>query len=362
MLKEIGSNFWIAPEDIRKTSDIVLTPDLFDCKGEDYVWLSSCRSAITLVLQTIEARDPQIKKIAYLPSFTCHTVFEPFINAGYQIKALPMTFNLFSNAKDISDEVLQAECGVVFFHRFFGFDTLPEIDSVVEKFREKGVVIIEDCTQSMYSHIGRMDADYFVGSIRKWCGVLDGGFAVCKEGYFVNKPKAHDVKLEKVKREACEMKYEYIYHSKGEKNDFLVRYGEAESILATQTHFFVISPLSMIIQANLNIDELRVVRRENYNYLYSFLSSMDGISPVFDKITKNVVPLYFPIFCEDHFSIQKKLSEHAIYAPIVWPKSNNIPVSSPISDYIYEHILCIPVDQRYGRDDMNRIIDVLIND
>ena len=26
-----------------------------------------------------------------------------------------------------------------------------------------------------------MASDYFVGSIRKWCGVPDGGFAVCKK-------------------------------------------------------------------------------------------------------------------------------------------------------------------------------------
>ena len=58
------------------------TPNIFNCKGEDYVWLSTCRSAIKLVIETIEKRNNQINKVVCLPAFTCNTVFEPFIHAG----------------------------------------------------------------------------------------------------------------------------------------------------------------------------------------------------------------------------------------------------------------------------------------
>jgi dTDP-4-amino-4,6-dideoxygalactose transaminase len=30
------------------------------------------------------------------------------------------------------------------------------------------------------------------------------------------------------------------------------------------------------------------------------------------------------------------------------------------ADYLYDHILCIPIDQRYGEDDMKRVINTLI--
>ena len=62
-----------------------------------------------------------------------------------------------------------------------------------------------------------MAADYFVGSIRKWCGVPDGGFAVCKDGAFTDKPMRSDIALERAKRVASEMKYRYLFLYAGDK-------------------------------------------------------------------------------------------------------------------------------------------------
>ena len=46
MLSEIGSNFWITPDEIQ--GDIkTISPSIFNCAGSDYVWLSTGRSAIS---------------------------------------------------------------------------------------------------------------------------------------------------------------------------------------------------------------------------------------------------------------------------------------------------------------------------
>ena len=61
MKSEIGGDFWISPT--ASYEDIGIgSPEQFHCKGNDYVWLSSGRSAIKYVLKTIEERHPNIKK------------------------------------------------------------------------------------------------------------------------------------------------------------------------------------------------------------------------------------------------------------------------------------------------------------
>ena len=48
-----------------------------------------------------------------------------------------------------------------------------------------------------------------------------------------------------------------------------------------------------------------------------------------------------------------------IYAPVVWPKADCCPEVDKDSEYVYEHILCIPIDQRYDVDDMERVVKVI---
>lgn len=252
MQREIGSNFWISPEDIIANESSIPNPSSFNCTGEDHVWLSTCRSAITLVINTIEKRNPNINKTVLLPSFTCHTVYEPFMNLGYSVKTIPIDRQLVSQAKDILEIISNEEVGVVLFHRYFGFDTLPNIDHIVAKLHAKGIIVIEDCTQSMYSNIPRIDADYFVGSIRKWCAVPDGGFAVCKTGYFTYKPNEYDVNLENAKCEAGKLKYKYLFQGIGDKDRYLLQFRKAEDILINQSQLYKISPTSVKIQSLLN--------------------------------------------------------------------------------------------------------------
>ena len=56
---------------------------------------------------------------------------------------------------------------------------------------------------------------------------------------------------------------------------------------------------------------------------------------------------------------QKELINNKIYCPIIWPRSNYIDTKYSNTEYIYEHILCIPCDQRYNIQDMKKIINCI---
>lgn len=361
MLSEIGSNFWINPNDGKNGCTLGTPYSLFGYRGSDYVWLSTGRSATRLVLQTIEERNPNVKKVALIPPFTCYTVIDPFIDFGYEIHTLPLSLDLKTTPEEILQSVEQTGAEVLLVHRYYGFDTLPGFNEIIEILRSKGVVIIEDSTQCLYSGFELSDADYYVGSIRKWCGVPDGGFAICRDGSFEHKPECSDEEMVEAKRIASELKYQFLFEGKGDKPTFKAKYREAEGLLGNQNELYLIGKLSAKIQAELDVDMLKQKRRENYSVLLNGLSNVFGLSILFNLLPNGVTPLYFPILVDNREQWQDLLSDNDIYAPVVWPKPGRCPQIDDNTQKIYEKILCIPIDQRYGIDDMERVVNVINN-
>ena len=359
MLSEIGSNFWLKPNQQFVNTNIG-TPQQFNCEGEDYAWLSTGRSAIAFAIKTIEECEPELKKVAVLPSFTCDTVFEPFLKGGYDVFYYPVEHDLTTTSDAILNTVFKHDASIVLFHRYFGFDTLDkQVDRMCDMLRGLGKYTIEDCTQCLYSDIPRADSDYTVGSIRKWTGTPDGGFVVSHKQRINNKPVICDTRLENAKVEASYAKYRFLFGQQGDKNEMLAMYRKAEDILDNQTEIYAISEMSVMVQANLNKEELVLKRRENFELLSNKLTS--HIKPVLHLRRNKEVPLYFPVLVDDRASLQKHLVNNAIYAPVVWPKDDKQPKQCEGAENAYNHLLCIPIDQRYGVDDMERIVKV-IND
>ena len=359
MLSEIGSNFWINPNN-ELSNKALQPPKQFGCDGTDYAWLSTGRSAIRCVIKSIEERNLSMVKRILLPSFTCYTVIEPLIEAGYEIHYYDVDRNLNSSIDALLETAIAKKVSIVLFHRYYGFDTLTGDVKKFEDLRKHGIVIVEDCTQCLYSNFDKQGADYTFGSIRKWLGTPDGGFAVCATGTFTDKPTQYDEKLEKAKVVASYNKYKYLFEGKGEKSLFLQQFRDAEYILDEQIGWYAIGEMSAKLQSNLDITELASKRRENFETLLINFPECNKIEPLFKKLAVENVPLYFPILVKNRSSLQQLFVKNAIYAPVVWPKPACQTVVCEEAEYLYEHLLCIPVDQRYGKDDMMRVISVML--
>ena len=358
MHKEIGSNFWLNRYDKLESKEISL--DFLQLNIVDIAFLSTGRSAISFVLNHIEL--PEDKKIALLPQFTCHTVIEPFIKAGYKVFYYSIDKDLHCDKESFLKDIEKYQPSVVLVHGYFGFNTLLPIKDIITDIRESGIIVIEDITQTMYSKIEHTEADYYIASFRKWAALPDGGFAASTNKRFSYKPDKIDEKLQEAKLEAFHAKYLYICKDNGNKEEFLNMLKNAEQILSEQKEIFTMGNVSKMIQGNLEIDILRYRRRENFQYLFEGVADTSLIEPVFKDLPEDVVPLYFPIYVKcDRRTLQSFLAENNIYAPVIWPKpiqcKNNITESV---DWIYDHILSIPCDQRYGIEDMKRIVEKII--
>lgn len=358
MLSEIGSNFWINPAE-KFTYMQELTPQIFGLKGNDYCFMSTCRSAISLALEMIEMQNPNVSKIAAVPSFTCETVIQPFLESGFGLKMYDINAELGIDKERFLDDLRESEVGVIIIHRYFGFDTMPDIGEIIDEIRNLSIFIIEDRTQCLYSDIELFDADFFVASLRKWHGIPDGAILVCKEGLIEGKPLNVDTALERAKVDAGYAKYNYLFHHIGAKDSFLEKFRKAEEILDNQPVVYKMSPFSYAMQASMDIGEMKRKRRRNYLTLTQGISCIEGIESVFPELQETVVPLYCPIMVTERQHVQKFLCDRGIYAPIIWPRPDTLADISDNGRDLYQNMLCIPIDQRYGEEDMDRIVNVL---
>ena len=98
-------------------------------------------------------------------------------------------------------------------------------------------------------------------------------------------------------------------------------------------------------------------RINNYNRLWELLKPITCIKLVLGKANDKVVPLYLPLYVKQgkRKELQHFLAIRDIYCPVIWPKYNLIINISKNTEYIYDNILCIPIDQRYGIEEMEKI-------
>ena len=163
---EIGSEFWDAP--------------ICDCKNDLFPistqWYISGRSALNAIVSEIVHKG--CRNIA-MPSWCCESMFIPFVNAGIEVFFYPVYF------KDGLVQKYNFMCDALFLMDYFGYSSTPPDLSGY-----KGIVI-RDVTHSLFSK-RYSDADYYFGSLRKWCGVWTGGYAWVKDGHSLNIEKTDD--------------------------------------------------------------------------------------------------------------------------------------------------------------------------
>lgn len=354
MIKEIGSTYFLDPavvDTLPKKS--LKQPDILHA---DERYVSTCRSAIGLCLDTLS----DARKVALLPAFTCESVLGPFLKRGYEVYPYPIGRDFHIHWESFSQKVEEVKPSVILTHPYFGFNSTKELRERVAELRESGIIMIEDMTQSMFSSFEPLPTNFHVGSIRKWMPVPDGAFttspANCTD---------EDTELANAKLKAFSEKGDYLLHGNGEKAEFRKNFGIAEGILDSREHAYSMSSASREIFASINIDRMKKTRWNNYFHLDYTISHNPILSAnlqvVFSNPARDVCPFHFTVMVkEGRRELQQHLASNDIYATVIWgcPEEFEQLIDED-ARFIYEHVLCFHVDQRYDEHDMDRIINVL---
>lgn len=365
MHKEIGSFFeyrdveseWFDILSNRQISFLAFF--LRHISNKQIAFYDSGRSALMQALYNIAGCRRDLKCL--VPAYTCSTVLRPFINSGFKLFFYSVDQNLETNEDDIRRQLMNTAPDVFLFHNYFGVNCIdPETDCLRE-YRKKGGIIIEDYTQFLFgiSQTRIDNVDYSIGSLRKWFPITDGGFLISND--IVKEETEVFDELIKLKAEAQSLKRQYLDGDKTiEKDTFLKINAEAERMLddMSTVHSMSLNAYSKLMFAD--IEKIKSKRSFNAMILEKGLTKIEEVSPVI-KIENGAIPLYYPIYVNERERLQAYLKENNIFAPVLWPRDNCISINSEMLEHIYKDILCLPCDERYDVDDMERIVSV-IND
>lgn len=289
--------------------------------------LNTGRNALEYILRT-----KAFEKI-YLPYFTCDAVLEP-------IKKLNLSFEFYTINENLEPEF---DCSVVGEKEAFVYTNYFGLKSdFIKVFAEHCRNLIVDNAQAFFAKpVAGIDTFY---SPRKFFGIPDGAYL------FTNKDYEGDVEQD--------VSYQRFTH-------LLTRIDKtAEEGYSTFTKVekslenTPIKKMSRLTQKLLNTfdyDGIAAQRKINFNYLHNALESKNhlNISAVNDH-----VPLVYPLLLGKQ-SLRKKLINNKIYSPQYWPNVLDWANEHSWEYKLTQNLVCLPIDQRYGREEMDEILNYL---
>lgn len=348
-LPELGGYFEteaLAPEENHFFTR--LTPE----EGE-LRFLMSGRCGILCALEDWKRRDR--KRVAYVPAYTCGTVLAPYAKAGYRLKF----YEVDRSMAPVWDPAALDEISVLNLCGYYGFSRYDR--AFVRECRERGICVLEDATHSVLSLDGiAPEADYIAGSMRKWIGVPSGGFLIKRQGQLAPALlPCHRGHLE-MRRSAMAVKKRSAAEPgsvpRAELEEAAVTFRQAEVLLRQMFDCYESDPESIWVMNHFPVEEHRRLRRENYRRLLEAFPQTPLCVPVFPALEAAAVPSHFTVLAERRDALQTFLGERGIHTTAYWGKSPLADTSEcPQAQYIYDHVLSLPCDQRYTPEDMERI-------
>lgn len=352
-MKDIGSIFPLYDDDLE--TDLVSNEQVTE---SDIIRYSLCREALYIIAESF----PKDQRRVLLPAYTCSTVVNPFVQAGWVCSYYSVNKSLRIDINEVKSLYDNNRFALILVHPYFGMDLNEEEIHLLEMLHNDGCKVIVDLTQCIFSNKVYGFADYFVGSFRKWYEVPDGAYLktnIQDEAFKTVYPENEEF----VSLQTDSMYLRGLYFDTDNevvKNISRRLNKQAVRLIKTSIEPHAMSTLSLSLMRKVDKEKCQQQRFENYKFLFQnlkddghFLLACSNINDV------TTAPLYFVFYVQDRAALQAILAAEHIYAPVIWPVPNdNVMINETIKS-IYDTVLAIPVDQRYDLTDMAKILETI---
>lgn len=291
--------------------------------------LSTARQCFEYIL-----RVRKYKKI-YIPYYTCDVLLEP-------IKKLKISYEFYhidNNFNPILKKNLRSEEAFLYTN-YFGLKQ-DTVYSLSKRFKN---LIIDNAQAFFADPIKGVDTFY---SARKFFGVPDGAYLYIGkllEKEFPIYDSNYNMKHLLGRLNSSAEEY-YKYFQKSEQR-------------ISNTGIHKMSVISERILCSLDYQHIIQKRRFNYVYLFRMLEKYNKFH--FNISYTDAVPMAFPLLTNSN-QLRSVLIANKIYIPQYWHNVSIWLENTPTVESKFANLLCaLPIDQRYGKDEMNYIIDNLL--
>jgi len=352
MIKEIGSIFPLSDAMLR---DAEMRHESFT---DDRVYYSLCREALYDIAMSLAGTTKKV----LIPSYTCQTVITPFEEAGWQCAYYAVQRDLRIETNRLLRQIEEIQPSVLVVHPYYGMDLNETEQQTLDIIAQKGVKIVLDLTQCLFSTKSYSFASFIVASYRKWMPIPDGGYLIDQlKANHIHQPQNENSEFTNKEKDAMYLRGVYFETRVQRIKDISIRLSKAaDHIVEDHIAPHRMSQVAYNLMQAVDLEANQQKRIENYAFLHKQVVDSSRVKKVCQDINEiTTVPLYFPIYVKERQTIQRLLAENSIYAPVLWSVEDERVLVNEDVKYIYDHILVIPCDQRYDIKDMQRVVDVL---
>lgn len=307
-----------------------LPPKIENYIHEGGIHLNSGRNALEYILRGISNI-----KCLWIPYYTCDVVLEPIkkLNILYRFYSISDCFELIKNIELEENDYLLVT-------NYFGIK-----DSYINELSSRyGRHLIVDNAQAFYTM--PLKGVKTIYSPRKFVGVPDGGIAYTTENS--NKMEIdYDISYDKCSHllKRLDLGAELGYA------DF-----RENSIQLVNQPIKKMSNLTWRILQSINFSLVKKRRRENFKRLHNVLSSVNQL--YISDMDTFACPMVYPFYTSDS-TLKKRLIKNKIFVATYWPNVLEWCKPFDVEYKLADHIIAIPIDQRYGTEEMDYILKII---
>ena len=288
--------------------------------------LNSGRNAFKYILKIQNVRK------VYIPVFICDSIIEPLeeLNIEYEF------YNIDEKFEIIGDIVVK-ENEKLFYVNYYSLKS-KYVQKLANRYETK---LIVDNTQAFFElPINNIDTIY---SPRKFFGVSDGG-------YLYTNQLIDEVFDEDLSKDYSQL----IGRIESSASMYYDKYQQAELRLVNSP-IKSMSKLTTKILNSINYEDIENTRKINFNFLHDELKQFNKFKI---DLTDIKVPFVYP-FINDGIVLRDELIKNKIYVAKYWNEVLDRESANDHEKYFVNHIIPLPIDQRYDLEDMKYIVDVI---
>lgn len=281
----------------------------------DGVKLNCGRNALAYV---IEAKN--IKKL-WMPKFMCDSCDKVLADNHVDV-------HYYSIGLDFKPVIKEWD-GWLYVVNFYGQLSNDYLTSLGDR------IIVDNAQAYFQKPIPGVDTLY---TCRKFFGVADGAILYTDKYIEVEEQdesfeRMHFL-LGRYERSASEFYAEYVENNHFFKNEPIKR----------------MSKLTENLLHGIDYEMVKSKRRQNFCYLHEMFQSMNKLN-----LSLPDGAFMYPLYIENGTEVRKQLQAKKIFIPTLWPAVFNLCEENELEYDMAKNILPIPVDQRYGIEDMKYI-------
>ena len=297
------------------------------------ILLNTGRNALEYILHCIGK-----VRCIYLPYYTCEVVLEPLKRLH-----IPYIFYHINAMFELVEDIHLKEGEYIIANNYFGLK-----DAYIKLLAEKyGEHLIVDCAQAFFAKpISGIKSFY---STRKFVGVADGGVAYGVDGnysllYDEDDSSLHDSHLRIRKEQGAEAGFQDFQQNESKLDNQPIR------LMCRNTRDIL-----------WHIDYLKVIaiRRMNFAHLHDALNDKNLLQ--LPELNSFACPMVYPFLTRNDRNLRKELIDKKVFVAKYWPNVHLL-TSYKMEYDLATRVVPLPCDQRYGEEEMNRMIEIVENE